>query len=60
MVVAEISRLIGTSWTNQHGHNAPLDVGDFMVVAPYNDQVHLLRDYLEFRTADSWGDGGNG
>ena len=46
MVVAEISRLIGTSWTNQHGHNAPLDVGDFMVVAPYNDQVHLLRDYL--------------
>ena len=46
IVVAEISRLIGTTWTNQHGHHAPLGAGDFMVVAPYNDQVHLLRDYL--------------
>jgi uncharacterized protein len=46
LVVAEISRLMGATWTDQHGHSAPLGVGDFMVVAPYNDQVHLLRDYL--------------
>ncbi len=47
LVVAEMGRLIGSSWIDQHGHRAPLGVGDFMVVAPYNDQVHLLRDRLE-------------
>ena len=47
MVVTEVSRLIGTAWTDQHGHSAPLGIDDFMVVAPYNDQVHLLRDYLD-------------
>jgi uncharacterized protein len=47
IVSAEISRLIGTTWTDQHGNRAHLGVDDFMVVAPYNDQVHLLRDHLE-------------
>jgi uncharacterized protein len=47
MVLAEIRRLVGTTWTDQHGIRAPLGVGDFMVVAPYNDQVHLLRNHLE-------------
>jgi len=28
---------------NQRGEAQPLEVGDFMVVAPYNDQVNLLR-----------------
>ena len=28
------------------GARPRLGVGDFMVVAPYNDQVHLLREYL--------------
>jgi uncharacterized protein len=46
LVVAEVSRLMGTTWTDQHGQSAPLGAGDFMVVAPYNDQVHLLREYL--------------
>jgi uncharacterized protein len=47
LVVAEIRRLLGTNWTDQHGRTSPLGVGDFMVVAPYNDQVHLLRDHLQ-------------
>ena len=46
LVVAEIIRLMGTNWTDQRGRTAPLGVGDFMVVAPYNDQVHRLREYL--------------
>jgi uncharacterized protein len=46
-VASEILRLIGTSWTNQHGERQPLTVDDFMVVAPYNDQVHLIRDRLD-------------
>ena len=35
--------MIGTSWVNQHGERAALRAADFMVVAPYNDQVDLLR-----------------
>ena len=30
-----------------HGATHPLAIGDFMVVAPYNDQVRLLRDVLD-------------
>ncbi len=47
IVAAEIRRLIGTTWTDQCGDRAPLGVDDFMVVAPYNDQVNLLRDHLQ-------------
>jgi uncharacterized protein len=39
--------MIGTPWTNEQGVSAPLTTNDFMVVAPYNDQVDLLRDRLD-------------
>jgi uncharacterized protein len=38
---------MGSIWTDMNGVEAPLTTDDFMVVAPYNDQVHMLRDYLE-------------
>ena len=47
LVHAEIRRLLGTKWVNQHGEASPLTVRDFLVVAPYNDQVDLLRERLE-------------
>jgi predicted RecB family nuclease len=47
IVAEEIRRLLGSSWVNQHGIKAPLTASDFMVVAPYNDQVTLLRAVLD-------------
>jgi predicted RecB family nuclease len=47
LVAAEITRLLGTTWVNQHGNAAPLRSSDFLVVAPYNDQVDLLRARLD-------------
>ena len=47
MVADEIARLMGTRWTNQNGEERPLAPDDFMVVAPYNDQVKLLRARLD-------------
>lgn len=47
MVAAEIGRLIGQTWTDAHGVTRPLAANDFMVVAPYNDQVDLLRRELK-------------
>jgi uncharacterized protein len=43
LVVGQIRSMIGTEWTDQTGESAPLMARDFMVVAPYNDQVRLLR-----------------
>jgi uncharacterized protein len=43
IVATQIESMIGTTWTNQHGREAPLVGADFMVVAPYNDQVQLLQ-----------------
>jgi len=43
IVIAEIEKMIGTSWVNQDGRRQDLTAEDFMVVAPYNDQVRLLR-----------------
>lgn len=43
LVVEQILSMIGTQWVNQAGESAPLTVSDFLVVAPYNDQVNLLR-----------------
>ncbi len=37
IVASEIGRLIGTTWTNQHGEQGPLTVTDVLVVAPYKD-----------------------
>jgi uncharacterized protein len=47
IVAEEIGRLLGTPWVNRHGVEAPLTAQDFMVVAPYNDQVALLRATLD-------------
>lgn len=46
IIVNEVTRLIGQSWTNAKGETRPLDAGDIMVVAPYNDQVALVRERL--------------
>jgi uncharacterized protein len=35
--------MVGTKWVNQKGESRALEPRDFMVVAPYNDQVNLLR-----------------
>ena len=42
--------MLGTTWVNQRGERAALRAEDFMVVAPYNDQVDLLREAFD-RTA---------
>jgi predicted RecB family nuclease len=47
IVLAQVTAMIGTQWTNQYGAAAPLRAQDFMVVAPYNDQVDLLRDMFD-------------
>jgi uncharacterized protein len=47
IVAGQIARLVGTEWMDQRGDSRPLTVDDIMVVAPYNDQVHLLRDHLD-------------
>jgi uncharacterized protein len=51
LVIDQITAMLGTSWVNQRGESAPLRAEDFMVVAPYNDQVDLLRATFE-RTAN--------
>jgi predicted RecB family nuclease len=47
LVAEAILGLLGRRWTNAKGERSPLTPADFMVVAPYNDQVHLVRDVLE-------------
>jgi predicted RecB family nuclease len=47
IVAEEIRRLVGSKWVNQRGEESRLTVTDFMVVAPYNDQVNLLRAHLD-------------
>ena len=42
-VVDQIREMLATSWTDHHGVVRPLAPEDFMVVAPYNDQVRLIR-----------------
>jgi len=43
LVADEIRRLIGSAWTDSDKSQRTLGIGDFMVVAPYNDQVRLMR-----------------
>jgi superfamily I DNA and/or RNA helicase len=45
-IAREIRGMLGGSWTNRDGVTAPLVESDFMVVAPYNAQVRLLRRTL--------------
>ncbi len=47
IVAGEIGRLLGITWTNQNGEEGPLTAADVLVVAPYNDQVDLLRAHLD-------------
>ena len=47
LVRTEIGRLMGTPWTNADGESRPLTAHDFMVVAPYNNQVNHLRAHLD-------------
>ncbi|MEY8015151.1 TM0106 family RecB-like putative nuclease [Mycobacterium servetii] len=44
-IAAEITRLIGASWTDEHG-TRPLAAADVLVLAPYNAQVALVRRRL--------------
>ena len=47
LVTGQIAQMLGTQWTNQNGESLALMGEDFMVVAPYNDQVRLLRQRME-------------
>ncbi len=47
LVIAEIHRLLGLTWVDQHGETKPLGPDDVLVVAPYNDQVDVLRARLD-------------
>ena len=47
VIAGEIARLVGTPWINFDGDEKPLTVSDFMVVAPYNDQVRTIRKLLD-------------
>ncbi|MEW5812525.1 MAG: AAA domain-containing protein [Actinomycetota bacterium] len=46
LVAERIAMLMGTMWTNQKGETSALGPDDFMVVAPYNDQVRTIRERL--------------
>ncbi|GAA3709909.1 TM0106 family RecB-like putative nuclease [Gordonia hankookensis] len=46
LIAAELLTLIGADWTNQNGETKPLEAEDFMVVAPFNDQVTTIRARL--------------
>jgi len=47
VVAEQITSMIGTPWIDQHGVESPLSAEDFMVVAPYNDQVKLLQSSFQ-------------
>jgi uncharacterized protein len=47
LIAGELAALIGTEWTNHSGTAQPLRSSDIMVVAPYNDQVHTIRERLD-------------
>ena len=45
-IAEQLRSLMDTPWTNQRGETTLLRPADFMVVAPYNDQVRLIRKVL--------------
>ena len=47
LVADQITAMLNTPWCNQAGEIALLGGSDFMVVAPYNDQVRLLRNKFD-------------
>ena len=48
-VVAQVDKLLGTSWSDPDDDISPRPLAqiDFLVVAPYNAQVNLIRTELE-------------
>nr|CRL68248.1 ATPase [Mycolicibacterium malmesburyense] len=46
-IAAEVSQLLDTPWTDFDGIVDPLTANDFMVVAPYNDQVRTIMRQLQ-------------
>ncbi|MFA5786133.1 MAG: TM0106 family RecB-like putative nuclease [Actinomycetota bacterium] len=42
----EIKALLGREFTPKEGHPRRIDVADILVVAPYNAQVHCLRQFV--------------
>jgi uncharacterized protein len=50
LVADQIAAMVGTHWFDHEGIAHALRGRDFMVVAPYNDQVRLLREVVEART----------
>ena len=53
-ILATIRQLLGTDWTNSAGLTMPLNVEDFVVVNPFNDQ-RLLLEELSSRGSDTRG-----
>jgi uncharacterized protein len=47
ILVDALTDLIGVPWTDKDGFAHLLAPADFMVVAPYNDQVDLIRETLD-------------
>lgn len=45
-IAAYLRPMLDTPWTDQHGDTKLLRPADFMVVAPYNDQVRAIRRAL--------------
>ena len=46
-VADEVRRLLGQPWIDSNGIERPITVDDVMVVAPYNDQVRLMRSVFD-------------
>ncbi|WP_163742336.1 AAA domain-containing protein [Mycolicibacterium fallax] len=46
VIAAELTRLMGSAWTNHDSATQPLRPNDFMIVVPYNDQVKTIRTRL--------------
>lgn len=46
VIVAAITALLGSAWTDEHG-TRPLTASDVLIVTPYNAQVVLLRRLLD-------------
>ena len=46
-VADQVRSLLGQNWTDKDGVTQPITTTHIMVVAPYNDQVRLLRRHLD-------------
>jgi predicted RecB family nuclease len=46
LIAEHLQRLLGTDWIDFDGNTTALGPTDFMVVAPYNDQVRAIKERL--------------